>query len=35
VLDATKLRTATNWACTTSLKDGIAITAEWLRNTDI
>ncbi len=35
VLDATKLRNATNWSCRTSLRDGIAITAEWLRDADI
>jgi UDP-glucose 4-epimerase len=35
VLDATKLRSATNWNCLTSLQDGIAITAEWLRKSDI
>jgi UDP-glucose 4-epimerase len=35
VLDATKLRNATNWSCSTPLKDGIGITADWLRKTDI
>jgi UDP-glucose 4-epimerase len=35
VLDAAKLRLATNWNCLTSLSDGIAITAEWLRKSDI
>jgi UDP-glucose 4-epimerase len=35
VLDATKLRKATNWNNVTSLDDGIAITAEWLQNIDI
>jgi UDP-glucose 4-epimerase len=35
VLDAEKLRKATDWRCTTSVKDGVAITADWLRNTDI
>jgi UDP-glucose 4-epimerase len=35
VLDATKLRNATNWSCHTSLSHGIAITAEWLREADV
>jgi UDP-glucose 4-epimerase len=35
VLDATKLRSATGWRCQTPLQDGIAITAEWLRISDI
>jgi UDP-glucose 4-epimerase len=35
VLDASKLKTATGWDCTTPLEDGIAITADWLRNSDI
>jgi UDP-glucose 4-epimerase len=35
VLDATKLRKATNWSNVTSLEDGIAITAKWLQETDI
>src|ERR1700730_17013511 len=35
VLDARKLKEATRWNCTTSLGDGIAITAKWLRETDI
>jgi len=35
VLDATKLKNATGWNCKTSFQDGVAITAEWLRNTDI
>jgi UDP-glucose 4-epimerase len=35
VLDATKLKQATNWKCHTGLQDGVAITAEWLRSTDI
>jgi UDP-glucose 4-epimerase len=34
VLDSTKLMDATNWKCGTSLHEGIAITAEWLRKTD-
>jgi len=33
VLDSTKLRTATGWQCRTSLQEGIALTAEWLRTT--
>lgn len=35
VLDAKKLRNATNWHSGTSLEEGIKITAEWLRNADI
>jgi len=35
VLDAIKLRKATNWSVSTSLDEGVAITAEWLRNSDI
>jgi nucleoside-diphosphate-sugar epimerase len=35
VLDAAKLRRATQWSCSTSLQEGIAITTEWLRETDI
>jgi UDP-glucose 4-epimerase len=35
VLDATKLQRATQWNCSTSLEEGIAITTEWLRETDI
>jgi UDP-glucose 4-epimerase len=35
VLDASKLKEATDWKCQTTLKDGVAITADWLRNTDI
>ena len=35
VLDATKLSTATNWRSTASLEEGIQITADWLRHTDI
>jgi UDP-glucose 4-epimerase len=35
VLDATKLRKATDWNSVTSLNDGIAITAKWLQNADI
>jgi UDP-glucose 4-epimerase len=35
VLDASKLKKATNWSVSTSLDEGVAITAEWLRNSDI
>jgi UDP-glucose 4-epimerase len=35
VLDAAKLKKVTQWNCVTSLDDGVAITADWLRNTDI
>jgi UDP-glucose 4-epimerase len=35
VLDASKLRRATQWECATSFQDGVGITAEWLRHTDI
>jgi UDP-glucose 4-epimerase len=35
VLNATKLRKATDWSSVTSLDDGIAITAEWLQKTEI
>jgi UDP-glucose 4-epimerase len=35
VLDATKLREATGWNNVTSLEDGIAITADWLRKCDV
>jgi UDP-glucose 4-epimerase len=35
VLDATRLKKATSWNCHTGLQDGMAITAEWLRTTDI
>jgi UDP-glucose 4-epimerase len=35
VLDATKLRRATDWNCVTPIQEGVAITADWLRNTDI
>jgi len=35
VLDATKLKRTTDWSCHTNLENGIAITADWLRNTDI
>ena len=35
VLDATRLKKATHWHCETPLRDGVAITADWLRRTDI
>jgi UDP-glucose 4-epimerase len=35
VLNADKLRAATGWKCMTSLEDGIALTAQWLRTTDV
>ena len=35
VLDSKKLRLATNWTSLTTIQDGVGITAEWLRNTDI
>ncbi|MGD0494388.1 MAG: NAD-dependent epimerase/dehydratase family protein [Steroidobacteraceae bacterium] len=35
VLDATKLRKATDWRSSTSLQDGMATTADWLRTTDV
>jgi UDP-glucose 4-epimerase len=35
VLDATRLKEATNWSVHTSIDEGVAITAEWLRHTDI
>jgi UDP-glucose 4-epimerase len=35
VLDSAKLRSATAWKHVTTLEDGIKITAEWLRQTDI
>jgi UDP-glucose 4-epimerase len=35
ILNAAKLKNATDWRCRTSLPDGIAITAEWLRKSDI
>jgi UDP-glucose 4-epimerase len=35
VLDATKLRKATDWSNVTSLEDGISITADWLQKADI
>lgn len=35
ILDAAKLRNATNWRCDTSVQDGVRITADWLRTADI
>jgi UDP-glucose 4-epimerase len=35
VLDAKKLKIATDWECITPIREGVAITADWLRNTDI
>jgi UDP-glucose 4-epimerase len=35
VLDAAKLKKVTQWDCVTSLENGVAITADWLRTTDI
>jgi UDP-glucose 4-epimerase len=35
VLDASKLKKATEWRVVTSLQDGVGITADWLRSTDI
>lgn len=35
VLDATKLKNATDWNCVTPLQEGVAITADWLKSTDI
>jgi UDP-glucose 4-epimerase len=35
VLNAAKLRAATDWNVRTSINDGVAITADWLRNSDI
>jgi UDP-glucose 4-epimerase len=35
VLDAAKLRGATDWRSATSLEDGISITADWLQKADI
>jgi UDP-glucose 4-epimerase len=35
VLDATKLKKATDWNFHTPLAEGVAITADWLKNTDI
>ena len=35
VLDAAKLRTATSWQCSTGLEEGVSLTANWLRTTDM
>jgi UDP-glucose 4-epimerase len=35
VLDATRLRKATDWQSVTTLEDGIAMTAKWLSTADI
>ena len=35
VLNANKLKAATDWKCAVALKEGVAITADWLRSTDI
>jgi UDP-glucose 4-epimerase len=35
VLDASKLKSATDWRCQTTLQDGVAITTDWLRKSDI
>jgi UDP-glucose 4-epimerase len=35
VLDAKKLKIATNWYDRTSIEDGVGITAEWLKSIDI
>jgi UDP-glucose 4-epimerase len=35
VLDSTKLRNATSWSSPTSIQDGVRITADWLKHTDI
>jgi UDP-glucose 4-epimerase len=35
VLDASKLKRTTEWRIATSLQDGVAITADWLKSTDI
>ena len=35
VLDASKLKKATDWQVKTSLQDGVSITADWLRGSDI
>ena len=35
VLDASKLKKATDWQVKTSLRDGVSITADWLRGSDI
>jgi UDP-glucose 4-epimerase len=35
VLNASKLKGATDWRVKTSLRDGVSITADWLRGSDI
>jgi UDP-glucose 4-epimerase len=35
VLDSNKLKKLTGWNCQTSLSDGISITADWLRESDL
>jgi UDP-glucose 4-epimerase len=35
VLDCTKFKTATDWKSVTSIEDGVRITADWLRQTEI
>jgi UDP-glucose 4-epimerase len=35
VLDATKLKKNTGWRVVTSIQDGVTITADWLRGSDI
>lgn len=35
VLDAKKLKAVTDWQCQTTIEDGVAITADWLRTADI
>lgn len=35
VLDANKLKAATNWNVRTSIEEGVSVTAEWLRKSDI
>jgi UDP-glucose 4-epimerase len=35
VLDASKIKKATNWSCVTSLQDGVVRTADWLQTIDV
>ena len=35
VLDASKLKRATDWRAVTALEDGVAITAKWLKTIDV
>jgi len=35
VLNASKFKRATSWDCVTSLQDGVRLTTDWLRQTDI